>query len=133
MYQGQGATIIAMPTEGSGPAPIEEPTFDDFWLLYPRHIARKDASRAWTRLRPEDQVAALVALVLWRKIWLKRGELDYVPHAATWLNAERWTDEPPAPINGATSLSTFTPLPAKDRRAIPADVLSEIRRLRGKP
>src|SRR6185369_6134585 len=113
------------------PDPAPEPTFDDVWLLYPKHVARKAAAHAWNRLKPEDQVAALVAAITWRRIWLKRGEIDFVPHAATWLNGERWTDDlPGVPMNGAAILDTFKPLPAKDRRGIPPEVLAELQRLR---
>lgn len=70
-------------------------TFDDFWLMYPKRVARRDAEKAWARIGPDERVAALVALVKWRKVWLARGEIQYVPHAATWLNGARWEDELP--------------------------------------
>lgn len=70
-------------------------TFDDFWLMYPKRMARRDAEKAWARVSPEERVAALVALVKWRRVWLARGEIQYVPHAATWLNGARWDDELP--------------------------------------
>lgn len=40
-------------------------------------------------------MAALVALVDWRRVWAARGDSQFTPHAATWLNGERWTDEIP--------------------------------------
>lgn len=70
-------------------------TFEDFWLMYPKRVARRDAEKAWARVSPEERVAALVALVKWRRVWLARGEIQYVPHAATWLNGARWDDELP--------------------------------------
>lgn len=77
--------------------------FDDFWLLYPRRVARKDAFKAWHRLTPAQQLQAMVAIVAWRKEWAKR-EIEFVPHAATWLNGWRFDDElPVAPSSGAAS------------------------------
>lgn len=72
----------------------ELPTFEDFWLLYPKREAKKDAAREWVRLSRSDQLDAIVALVDWRRVWSSR-ERAYIPHAATWLNGERWTDELP--------------------------------------
>ena len=71
-------------------------TFPDFWQLYPKRVAKKDAMRAWDRLKPDQQMQACVALMDWRTIWLQRGELQYVPNAAKWLNGERFEDEFPA-------------------------------------
>lgn len=72
------------------------PAFGDFWLLWPKRVARKDAERAWARLTDAQKMQAIIALVDWRSCWLARNEMDYVPHAATWLNGERWEDELPA-------------------------------------
>lgn len=38
--------------------------------------------------------------------WLPRwaeNEARYVPHAATWLNGERWNDEPAGPVGARSS------------------------------
>jgi hypothetical protein len=69
-------------------------TFADFWLMYPRRVARKDAERAWNRLSESDRIEALTALVGWRRVWADK-DLQFIPHASTWLNGERWTDELP--------------------------------------
>lgn len=79
----------------TSPAPKPQgAAFDDFWLLWPRRVARKDAMKAWHRLTPSQQTKALDALVDWRTIFAQRDE-DKVPHPATWLNGERWEDELP--------------------------------------
>jgi len=70
--------------------------FSDFWLLYPRRVARKAALQAWDKLKPAQQMQACVALMDWRTIWLQRGDVQFIPHAATWLNGERFDDELPA-------------------------------------
>lgn len=75
-------------------------TWDLFWEMYPRRLARKEAERAWQRMTREDREAALEALVNWRRVWVTRGEMQFVPYPATWLNGERWTDELPTVNTG---------------------------------
>jgi len=76
----------------------EEPavSFDDFWVLWVRRVARKDALKEWNRLSVEKQTLAVVGAAEWRPVWLARGEMQYVPHASTWLHGERWDDEIPS-------------------------------------
>lgn len=76
--------------------PIETPnTFDDFWKAFPRKTAKGAARKAWDKLKPEEQLAAIEGA--------KRFAADpnrdetFTPHPATWLHAERWTDEPLPP------------------------------------
>lgn len=62
---------------------------------YPRHVARKAAEKAWSKIEPnEEMFAELLKAILIQKrtIWLGK-DLQYVPHFATWLNGERWLDE----------------------------------------
>ena len=110
-----------------------QPTFDDFWLLYTRRQARKDAVKAWTRLGPADQMEALVALVDWRRVWLARGDDRYTPLPATWLNGERWTDELPAEfvqrISHVSHVSAEVPA-AGLRTEMPAHVRAMLAKLR---
>jgi hypothetical protein len=76
-----------------------EPASDlwaDFWTLYPRHEAKKDAWKAWARLSDSEQVAAVVAASDWRQVWRAQGrELHVTPLPGTWLRGERWEDEIP--------------------------------------
>ena len=67
-------------------------TFDDFWVVYPRRVAKLAAQKAWKKLTPADQMAALEALPVHVALWSERS-LEHVPHAATWLNGRRWEDE----------------------------------------
>ena len=70
-------------------------TFETFWALYPKRVAKKDAVRAWDRVDKTDHGELFTALMGWRRVWLARGEMQYVPNPASWLNGERWTDELP--------------------------------------
>lgn len=72
------------------------PTFADFWLLYPKKVARLDAEKAWNRLSNVHRVDAVSALVNWRTLWFAEASgCRFAPHAATWLNGQRWEDELP--------------------------------------
>lgn len=71
--------------------------FDQFWAEYPRHVGKKDAQKAWTKIRPTPALLLkILEAVRWQKTtpqWLRDGG-DYIPYAGTWLRGERWDDEP---------------------------------------
>lgn len=69
-------------------------TFDNFWRLYPRKVARKYASDCWKRLTEAQKVAAIRAVELHAKAWAAEGrQMSVIPHASTWIHGERWEDE----------------------------------------
>lgn len=77
----------------------EEAAFGRFWQAYPRKTAKADArkafGRAWRKLPPTDEESILAGGLERAKAgW---DDPQFIPHAATWLNHERWTDEPPTP------------------------------------
>ena len=111
----------------------DQPTFADFWLLYPKRVARLDAERAWKRLSLAQHVEALTALVVWRAHWVADGRLQYAPHAATWLNGQRWTDELPDSWGASHASHIAATLPAKGERVVmPEHVKAAIAKLRAR-
>jgi len=69
-------------------------TFEAFYSMYPRKMARKDAEKAWRTLSPADQQNALEALPNHLAYWkLKETEKDFIPYPASWLRAYRFEDE----------------------------------------
>jgi hypothetical protein len=70
--------------------------FADFWLAYPKKRSRGAALKAWRRLNPSsEQVGRILAAISRAKMstdWVKDSG-QYIPHPATWLNAEGWLDE----------------------------------------
>jgi hypothetical protein len=69
-------------------------TFAVFYGLYPRKMARKDAEKAWNKLTPTEQAECLEAMPNYLKYWkIKETAKDYIPYPASFLNAQRWTDE----------------------------------------
>ena len=68
--------------------------FEVFWTAYPRKVGKGAARKVWAKLQPSD---ALVTQMLETLAWQRATWTDprYIPHPTTWLNQERWTDEPP--------------------------------------
>ena len=71
----------------------QELTFEDFWRIYPRKIAKKDALAAWAKLTNNDQIACLQAIPAHTAYWRDRGDIQYVPYPATFIRGRRWEDE----------------------------------------
>ena len=69
-------------------------TFENFWLQYPRKIGKLTAKRSWEKLSLDNQQKALEAIVEHRKYWVAKGtDWEFIPHASTWINQERFEDE----------------------------------------
>ena len=106
----------------------DKASFDDFWTLYPKRVAKKDAEREWKKIDASLYPHILERLYHWRRVWLERGELQYVPYASTWLHGERWEDELPATTH-APHVPAKPPEPGP-RQAMPAYVREMIANLR---
>lgn len=81
--------------------PEDDPRWAAFWNKYPRRVSKKDARRAWARLNPTPELMALMFSALdWQIPLWERDNFTYAPYPASWLNGERWTDDPPKPHRG---------------------------------
>ncbi len=70
--------------------------FETFWQAYPRKAAKRDAQKAWTAIRPDEQLRALITQALGRLKQSEQWQRDggkFVPYAATWLRGHRWEDQ----------------------------------------
>lgn len=78
--------------------------FPKWWMLYPRKVGKGGAliayHRAWKRIGP-GAADILTAGVYQLTNETAGEEKKFIPHATTWLNEERWTDEPGARGSGA--------------------------------
>jgi uncharacterized protein YdaU (DUF1376 family) len=87
-----------------------EESFDSFWKLYPKKASKKDAIKAWSKIEPDKHPEIMQGLANHRTCdqWVK-DEGQFIPNAATWLNAERWEDEvkPARPV-GVSKHSGFS-------------------------
>ena len=84
----------------------DDPQFARFWDAYPQRVSKKEARKAWAGLNPSPElVDRMVATLAWQApLWAKQGY--GTPYPASWLNAERWTDEPPAQYRKVMSDAT---------------------------
>lgn len=68
--------------------------FDELWSVYPRRVgkatARKSFLKATEHWPAEDIIEGAKRLASDPNL----PELQFIPHPATWLNREGWTDDP---------------------------------------
>ncbi len=68
--------------------------FEIFWAGYPKRKSKKAAEKAFAKLSPDEQLLTDLMAGLGRA--KKSGQWanpQYIPHAASWLNAGGWMDE----------------------------------------
>jgi len=69
--------------------------FERFWVAYPKKKSKGDAEKAWSKIKPDEQLlAAMLATIERAKTsddWT-RDQGKYIPYPATWLNAKGWED-----------------------------------------
>jgi uncharacterized protein YdaU (DUF1376 family) len=72
---------------------VEDPLFDRFWSLYPRKVSKSGAQKAWKAATKKiDPLVIIEGLELHLQDLIEKPK-QFIPHAATWLNEERWADE----------------------------------------
>lgn len=71
----------------------DPPGFIEFWEIYPLHQSRGAAVKAFVRARRKADLETILAGAR-RYAADPNRKPDFTAHAATWLNADRWTDEP---------------------------------------
>lgn len=95
------------------PGPEAEAAFEQFWKLYPKKKNRKEALKAWNKLKPDTELRATMIAALGKhsvsRDWTK-DHGQYIPMASTWINGERWHDVL-QPAAGAGAGSAYTNLP----------------------
>jgi hypothetical protein len=81
-----------IPTPNISIKPAEEPLFEGFWSVYPKKVgkgaARKAYRHALKRASHDEILAGAKAYAA------SRPDPQFTAHASTWLNADRWLDEP---------------------------------------
>lgn len=84
--------------------------FDQFWAIYPRKTSKQSASKAFAKLKDEDQQKAISNI---GRLY-SQTPIQFVPHAATYINQARWDDQV-IPRN-----ATFNPLNQTDDEPLPS-------------
>jgi len=81
--------------ERAGKVAAHDSRFDAFWDAYPRKAGKRDAAKAWAKLKPDEALCGTIMAALERHkhcdMWTKDGG-QFVPYPATYLRGERWTD-----------------------------------------
>jgi hypothetical protein len=88
-------TIQATLDGADGPLDPDE-AFGQFWAAYPRKVAKRAARAAWDRAvrRAAPEVITAGAEAYRDDLHRKSRPPEYTAHPATWLNGDRWADEP---------------------------------------
>jgi hypothetical protein len=73
-------------------APRESDPFDEFWSLYPRTEGRKPAQASFAKALRRISFGDLMAHLHRQLSDPDCPDKGYWPHAATWLNQDRWND-----------------------------------------
>lgn len=92
--------IKTQENEKSTPATTTD--FDEFWKAYPRKKDKGHAQKAWDKATRATPPAVIIIGAVHFRQWCEQDgtEPQFIPHASTWLNGERWTDErDPAPMS----------------------------------
>lgn len=88
-------------------------SFAQFWSAYPKKRSKGQAEKAWSSLKPNEQLIADILEAIQRaktsEQWRREGGA-YIPYPATWLRAKGWEDEitPAKPESSRDSLSWLT-------------------------
>lgn len=95
------------PKGGSRRAPKKTPDwkpdrFAKFWGYYPRGESKQAAISAWDRLKPSDDLIAVMGRALKRQVESEQWQSGVgIPYASTWINQRRWEDEVRSPLQAA--------------------------------
>lgn len=75
--------------------PNDTPFFLAFWHAYPRHVGKGAARSAFIKaMKICDGDTIIQAAIKYAKHCDEMGtDRQFIPHPATWLNAERWEDD----------------------------------------
>lgn len=79
---------------------VEHPMFATWWAVWPRKQARAAAVKAFTKALTKVEFADLLEAT-YRYTDDPHRDEAFTPHAATWLNGERWNDAPNPPRLGS--------------------------------
>ncbi|MDD4774812.1 MAG: hypothetical protein PHZ09_14620 [Eubacteriales bacterium] len=71
--------------------------FNAFWAAYPRRQAKQDALKAFTKLKPDNDLLTVIIDAVKRQTDTEDWQRDggrFIPLPASYLNGRRWEDEP---------------------------------------
>jgi hypothetical protein len=78
-----------------------DPLFDEFWQAYPRKTDKGNARKAWDKAVKKTDAQSIIAAAV--ALAASKPDLKFTAHPSTWLNGERWDDQPLTLIPGGQS------------------------------
>jgi len=87
---------------------VNDEPFDRFWNVYPRKTAKVLARKAFAKAIVKTTLDKMLFALSWQartEQWMR----GVIPHPATWLNGERWDDEPPVPPRATPAVAPTLP------------------------
>lgn len=108
---------------------VNSPEFEAFWTAYPRKTGKRAARTAWDRAVTRAEIAVILAGTARYRDDPNR-EPAYTAHPSTWLNQDRWDDEPLPPP--AAPRSRVVPTRQRMAQAIEAGRRAQDRHDHGK-
>lgn len=71
-----------------------ERDFEPWWAIYPRKRGKGQALKAYRAARKKASAETLLEALKAQRDALTKEGIGFCPYPATWLNGERWADEP---------------------------------------
>jgi hypothetical protein len=110
--------------------------FERFWRVYPKHMAKLDAIKAFAKAIKDGADAEVIIAGAARYATARSGQDEkYTKLAGNWLRDGRWLDEPAAAAGGTTTIdqdgNVVSPPRASDpnRRRTWAEVAQNLDRM----
>jgi hypothetical protein len=85
----------------------KEEQFEQFWKVYPRRIGKGAARKSFEKALKLESFDGIMAGLQRQLAYYASKEPQFIPHPTTWLNQERWSDEP-QPIQRSTARRTIS-------------------------
>jgi hypothetical protein len=81
---------------GGDAALVAEVAFGEFWKVYPRRVGPGAARKAWAKAIRKAPAQRIIDAAARYAAETHGRPVDKIAHPTTWLNGERWDDEPGA-------------------------------------
>ena len=85
--------VASLPPSKSAAQPADE-QFEAWWKIYPRKAGKGDARKAFASAVKRGASVGELTRAVSEQRW--NPDPQFIPHGATWLNGERWQDDPTA-------------------------------------
>lgn len=91
-----GGVVVEKPESAEKEPDVREQLFDEFWSLYPRHVGKAQAKKAFFAIKNVEKVFPKIKLTIEKQILsgvvLVKDE-QFVPYPASWIHKKFWEDD----------------------------------------